>query len=107
MYRLTSEIQRRIAVRGRNGGLDAFPPILAFSSVVDATVSTPALVSGLFTRLPRGGHVLVLFDINRRASIEPLMKANPTAVLSSLFDGSELPFTLSIAPMRMRTGAKS
>jgi alpha-beta hydrolase superfamily lysophospholipase len=96
VYRLTSEIQRRIAVLGRNGGLDAFPPILAFSSVVDATVSTPALVSGLFTRLPRGGHELVLFDINRRASIEPLMKANPTAVLSSPFDGSELPFTLSV-----------
>lgn len=55
--------------------------MLAFCSIVNATVSAPALVEGLFTRLPAGGHELVLFDINREAEIELLMKSNPTAVI--------------------------
>ena len=96
VYRLTGEIRKRILALGKTGALEAFPPVLAFSSVVDATVSTPALVDGLFSKLPRGKHELVLFDINRRASIEPLMKANPGGVLQSLEADGDLPFTLSV-----------
>ncbi len=65
------------------------PPILAFQSVVDATVTAPALVHNLFERLPAVAlmqrssqplpNELVLFDINRYAEIEPLMKDNPSA----------------------------
>ncbi|MCP5439284.1 MAG: hypothetical protein H6958_01475 [Chromatiaceae bacterium] len=84
VYRLTSEIQRRITALQGQGRLEKFPPILAFSSVVDATVSTAALVKGLFARLPAGGHELVLFDINRRAEIEPILRWNPSAIVGAL-----------------------
>jgi hypothetical protein len=84
VYQLTSEIQRRLGELGEQGRLEAFPPILAFSSVVDATVSTPALVRGLFARLPPAGHELVLFDINQRANVEQLMAWDPKAVVEAL-----------------------
>jgi hypothetical protein len=95
-YRLTNEIQARLDDLGHSGRLDHFPPILAFSSVVDATVSTPALVEGLFERLPAGRHDLVLFDINRMAEMEPILKSNPSLVIQEVMDDPDRTFTLSL-----------
>lgn len=66
---LATGIQRRLAAED----LAAMPPVLAFQSVVDATVSTPAVVGSLFGRLPANGSELVLFDINRAARLGPLV----------------------------------
>jgi len=96
VYQLTSEIQNRITTLGEAGRLQGMPPILAFSSVVDATVSTPALVNGLFQRLPAGGHELVLFDINRMVDLGPLMRSDPAAVLQLLQRDTDKAFTLSV-----------
>ena len=43
--------------------------MLAFQSIVDATVSTAAVVHALFDRLESNGSELVLFDINRLSGI--------------------------------------
>ena len=96
VYRLTLQIQKPITALGENGALDRVPPILAFSSIVDATVSTPALVEGLFERLPAGGHELVLFDINRRTEIEPVIKFRPEEVIEALQADPTPTFTLSV-----------
>jgi alpha-beta hydrolase superfamily lysophospholipase len=96
VYQLTNEIQARITALDQAGKLAGMPRILAFSSVVDATVSTPALVSGLFERLPANGHELVLFDINRVADMEPLLKWNSDEVIRALQQGSDQTFTLSV-----------
>ncbi|MCP5248026.1 MAG: alpha/beta fold hydrolase [Candidatus Accumulibacter sp.] len=96
VYRLTTQIQSRLDALSGSGKLEGFPPLLAFSSVVDATVSAPALVSGLFERLPAGGHELVLFDINRMAEIEPLLKFDPAAAVRALRDNPERAFALSL-----------
>jgi len=96
VYQLTNEIQERITTLGQAGKLGGLPRILAFSSVIDATVSTPALVSGLFERLPANGHELVLFDINRVTEMEPLMKWDPDEVIQVLQQGSGQNFTLSV-----------
>jgi pimeloyl-ACP methyl ester carboxylesterase len=48
VYRITGQIQRQLDALGGIGALERFPRLLAFSSVVDATVSTRALVDGLF-----------------------------------------------------------
>jgi hypothetical protein len=100
VYRLTHEIQDRITALDEVGKLDRVPSILAFSSVVDATVAAPALVEGLFERLPPGGHELVLFDINREAEIEPILKSNPAAVLEALRADPNPNFTLSVVTNR-------
>ena len=96
VYQLTLEIQRRIDDMQPSGRLRELPSILAFSSVVDATVSTPALVSGLFQRLPGGKHELVVFDYNRLAGVEQIMKEDPAAAVWNLLRSSDRPYTLSV-----------
>jgi alpha-beta hydrolase superfamily lysophospholipase len=95
-YRLTNEIQKRITALSANGKLKGIPPILAFSSIVDATVTAPDLINGLFNRLPEGGHELVLFDINRMADIVPLMKWKPSKMYAALQRNPGRTFTLSL-----------
>jgi hypothetical protein len=54
------------------------------------------LGDGLFAQLPRGGHELVLFDINRVAAAEPLLTAKPEAVIQALRGLPDRKFTLSV-----------
>ena len=95
-YRLTMEIQKRITALSVNGKLKGVPPILAFSSIVDATVEAPDLINGLFNRLPEGGHELVLFDLNRMADIVPIMKWDPAKMYAALQQNPGRTFTLSL-----------
>ena len=100
VYRLTIEIQERITALGEATERGRVPPILAFSSIVDATVSPPSLVEGLFERLPAGGHELVLFDINRSTEIEPVLKSRPEAVIAALQADPNPAFTLRLVMNR-------
>jgi alpha-beta hydrolase superfamily lysophospholipase len=95
-YRLTMEIQRRITLEGNRDTLSRLSPILAFQSVVDATVSAPALIEGLFYRLPRGDHELVLFDVNQHAVIGPLLQDRTRDTLELLLVERELEFTVTL-----------
>ena len=97
VYQLTNEIQKKFLRLSASRKIKGFPPILAFSSVADATVSTPALVNGLFKHLADGGHELVLFDINHKPEMTALMKWDSAKLLESLQSISEQTFTLSIA----------
>jgi len=94
--RLTTEIQARLKATGSAGKLRRFPKILAFQSVVDATVSTSALIKGMFARLPAGGHELVLFDINRISKVEQLLKKDPGPKIEAIFRDESLSFTVSL-----------
>ena len=76
--------------------LRAFPSVIAFQSVVDATISAPALVRDLFARLPKADHELVIYDINRSARVEPLLREEKVTNLSQLEQITERLFTLSI-----------
>jgi alpha-beta hydrolase superfamily lysophospholipase len=96
VYQLTNKIQQRLTALRAAGKLQGVPPILAFSSIVDATVSTPALVSNLFQQLPAGERELVLFGINRATEIEPIMKWDPAAVTQALQANPHPAFTLSL-----------
>ena len=73
-FLLTRALQLQIARLAATGQLEAMPPVLAFQSVVDATVSTAAVIEGLFRHLPDNGSELVLFDLNRRHVLQPLMR---------------------------------
>jgi alpha-beta hydrolase superfamily lysophospholipase len=67
-YRLTRDLQQRIARYSREGKLGQLPPILTFQSLIDFTVSTRAIVSALYAQLPKNGHELVLFELTARPS---------------------------------------
>jgi len=94
-YRITVEIGAQIARLGAAGALERFPPTLGFQSVVDATVSAPALVTGLFDPLPAaGGHELVLFDINRLLDVEMLLRRDPAGWIDGMLTGARPTFTV-------------
>lgn len=95
-HRLTREIQRKIDALEKSGSMDKVAPILAFSSIVDATVSAPVLVSGLFNRLPDNGNELVLFNINTMVDIGPILKWSPARMFDVLSQQSQRTFTLSL-----------
>jgi alpha-beta hydrolase superfamily lysophospholipase len=94
VYRLTSEIQHLL--KNNKSRLSQLPPILAFSSAVDATVSTSALITGLFDKLPTGGHELVLFDINRINQAGRFFKDDPKPFLDNMLKKAKLLYTFNL-----------
>jgi alpha-beta hydrolase superfamily lysophospholipase len=93
-YQMTGENQRLISELERSGKLRSIPPILAFQSVVDATISAKAVVTKLFDRLPAGDHELVLFDVNRRFSEDELFKKPPD--ISTMFSKNTRLYTVHL-----------
>ena len=49
------------------------PHVLAFQSLVDATILADEVVNGLLAHLPPNGHELVVFDVNRRDRLRALI----------------------------------
>jgi alpha-beta hydrolase superfamily lysophospholipase len=80
--RITRALRSQIARAQEQGLLAKMPPVLAFQSIVDTTVSTPAVITDLFDHLPPGRSELVLFDLNRQAGIDTFTRGD--AVLPKL-----------------------
>ena len=99
-YEITHAIQDRITAAGEQGRLQDIAPILAFSSVVDATVEVEALVAHLFHRLPEGGHELVLFDINHSSGIEQLLRWSSQDLVQLLSQDPQHSYTLRLLTNR-------
>ena len=95
-YRITAHIQKQLGRLHSAGKLSELPPILAFQSSVDATVTASALVAHLFDRLPAGDHELVLFDINRLAGVSLMLRQDPRAVFGPLLAKDDRNFDLTI-----------
>ncbi len=95
-YRLTHELERRMVAMKEAGRLAQMPPVLAISSAVDATVTVTRLIDGLMARLPAGGHELILFDVNRRAELDALLKYDPREELSRHLENAGHAFSLTV-----------
>ena len=87
-WRLSTALQSQILRLGKAGRLKDLPPAIAFQSLVDATVSTAAVVHALFDHLDANGSELVLFDINRLSGMEPFIDPSAATILSRLTDAS-------------------
>ncbi len=85
-YRLTQALQQKLRRYTETDRLADLPPIITFQSVLDSTVSTRAVVSDLYARLPANGSELVLFDVNQNAKIELLRPASKIMVARLLPD---------------------
>ncbi len=98
VYRLTQKIATQLEALSTEGGVRGMPPILAFQSVADATVSTHAVLDALFLHLAPEGHELVAFDINRHADVVPLLSHSITEVRPRLLGAPPMPvdFTLIV-----------
>jgi alpha-beta hydrolase superfamily lysophospholipase len=82
-YRLTEVVRKGILEQKAAGNLARFPPVLAFQSVVDATIDADALVHHLFANLETGS-TLVLFDVNRSSVVRPLLRKSDEERLTRL-----------------------
>jgi alpha-beta hydrolase superfamily lysophospholipase len=96
VYRLATTLQKQLAAARQTDRLKAFPPVLTFQSVVDATVSTPAVLTGLYNHLLNAGNELVVFDINRHAGIDNLLTADPLDRILALHTAGEMNYSLAL-----------
>ncbi len=92
---LTAEIRKDLERLKKKEMLDSYPSVLAFQSIIDATVSTPALIDVLFGELPSNGHELVLFDINRLPGIESILKEDPLPKTKGLIESTSKTYSIS------------
>jgi esterase/lipase len=96
IYQLTRRIREQIGTLGKSGSVAGLPPVIAFQSVADATVSTDAVVSSLFVKLAPEGHALVVFDINRDPELAPLLNQAAKTASNDLLTGPPLPFDVTV-----------
>ncbi len=95
-YLVTEEIKADISRLKANGLLSGMPPILAFQSIIDATVSSRAVIESLFRMLTPGPYELVLFDVNRSSAAINLLSSDPGGDVEKLLVEGGLGFTLSL-----------
>lgn len=96
VFRLTREVARRMADKGRANPIRTFPPTLVFKSAIDATVSADAVVDSFLKHLGPDGHELVLFDINRFAAKATLLIDDPGPLSDRLMSDRTLPFSVTL-----------
>jgi hypothetical protein len=68
------------------------PPVLTFQSVIDFTVSTPAILTALYAFLPDNGSEIVLFDVNRTVKFGPLLRPSAYVALEKLTPTTPQPY---------------
>jgi alpha-beta hydrolase superfamily lysophospholipase len=97
VWRLSNHVEQQLAGLEQAGRMDAIPPVLSFQSVVDDTIDVSALRRTLYDRLPSGvGHGVFVYDINRRAGMEPLLADDPGAVLNQLLVNRARNFDMTV-----------
>jgi alpha-beta hydrolase superfamily lysophospholipase len=89
---LTRALRASLARVAASGRLGAMPPILTFQSIVDATVSTPAVVQTLYDRLPANGSELVLFDVNHLSGIHVFLQPADRSLVENLLERAPRPY---------------
>jgi hypothetical protein len=72
------------------------PPILTFQSLIDNTVSSDAVVSNLYRKLPENGSELVVYDVNRNSTIVHLMRKIPNDPIDFFGDLAPLQYGVTI-----------
>lgn len=93
---LVGAVQTQLLQLKATGRSERLPPILAFQSVLDGTVSTEAVVRNLFDQLPANDSELVLFDINRQGVLAPMLRRSASGVLDDLQPDEAFEYRLTV-----------
>lgn len=93
---LTDVIRGKLSRLVERGDVAKLPPVLTFASLVDATVRTDATVRDLYDRLGENGSALVLFDLNRSATVGPFLKKRDERLLDQLLPRRARPWDLAV-----------
>ncbi|POZ18425.1 hypothetical protein C3Z09_02985 [Lelliottia aquatilis] len=95
-WQLTQALQKQLNDAARQNKLTALPPVLAFQSVMDSTVSTRGVVDSLFNLLPKNGSELVIFDINQASTLRPLFKPGTYVAVNALLPPAPRRFAVTV-----------
>ncbi|MER2507241.1 MAG: alpha/beta hydrolase [Amaricoccus sp.] len=95
-YLLTEQLRARLDAVIRSGAIARAAPVLTFQSVVDSTVSAPAVVSDLYDRLPVNGSELVLYDVNRAAQMAPMLRPAALSSAARLVPAAARPYRIVV-----------
>jgi alpha-beta hydrolase superfamily lysophospholipase len=110
-WRLTTTLQKQLARVAAGGVGSRMPPMLTFHSLVDATVSTPAVVHALYDVIADDRSELVLFDINRASGLVPFIRPGDATLLSRLTDPSSRRYrrtlVTNVEPASLEVGERS
>jgi len=100
IHELTGELSRTLDDNNEAGRLSGMPPVLAFQSLVDATITAHEIIDGLLLRLPTSGNELVVFDINRNEALQSLVDPSRVAEFERLRAAPARPFRLTLITNR-------
>jgi alpha-beta hydrolase superfamily lysophospholipase len=100
IHALTRELRRTLDAGQASGRLSAMPRVLAFQSLVDATITAHEVVHGLLGRLPALGNELVIFDVNRSEALRDLIEGSLVDDLERLRTAPALAFRLTLVANR-------
>lgn len=95
-HRLSVEVQAQAERMAAARRMSNLPPVLTFQSVLDATVSTDAVLAGLYAHLPANGSELVLFDVNRSVKFGPLLSDAARGALERMLPPLPQRYTITI-----------
>jgi alpha-beta hydrolase superfamily lysophospholipase len=95
-FRLTDVLQAELQRAARASRRSALPPVLTFQSVLDFTVSTPAIINALYSNLPDNGSEIVLFDVNRSLKFSPLLRSSSYVAVERLAPTTPQPYRFTV-----------
>ncbi len=104
-YLVTAELRAAMESVAKQQRMSEVPPILAFQSVVDDTVSARGVMTELFDELTANGSELVLFDVNRKGVIDLLLSAGGTEWSRDVLMGPAHRYTLTLVGATSNTDA--
>lgn len=100
-YELTQAVRQQLmAVAEQPERLAALPPILTFQSLVDGTVSTQAIASELYDRLPANGSELIIFDTNDSLGISEMLQPSVTQLRERLMSPTQRDYARTLIAVR-------
>jgi len=82
--RSTRTLQESLARAVESGRIAQMPPVVAWQSVVDATVGANGVADVLYARLHGAEHRLVLFDVNRQGAVGSVQRPGAGALIERL-----------------------
>jgi alpha-beta hydrolase superfamily lysophospholipase len=96
IYGLTQALQVELTRAQADGSLARMPPVLAFQSLVDATVTAADVVGRLFMPIASNRNELVVFDVNRAKGWDALIASGPREAFDRIVAAPALPFRLTL-----------
>ena len=95
-YLVTADLQAAIEAVAGQGRMAKVPPVLAFQSVVDDTVTAYGVMTRLFDKLTANGSELVLFDVNHNRVMEPILRTSVAGLPLKVLQASSRSYTLTV-----------